>query len=112
LLKTTLALLTYESTGVPIYEADLAKSDGGVALSGWCTSYLRHVSRGLAKGGGPFVLVVDTHRFFGGPALSVRDRLEHAFGPMGFSSHSVGCFGTISVVIFESVSEACGPGRP
>jgi mannosyltransferase len=76
------------------------------------TGYLRQVSMMLAKQGGPFVLVVHTQRFFGGRSVGVRDWLEHAFGPIGFSSRSVGRFGTLSVVIFESASEAGGPGRP
>jgi 4-amino-4-deoxy-L-arabinose transferase-like glycosyltransferase len=76
------------------------------------TGYLRHVSMMLAKEGGPFVLVVDTHRFFGGQSVFFADSLEHSFAPMGFFSRSVGRFGTISVVIFESASEAGGPGGP
>jgi len=64
-------------------------------------AYLRQVSMILAKGDGPFVLVDDTHRFFGRQFVGFRDWLEHEFEPMGFSSRPVGRFGTISVVVFE-----------
>ena len=63
--------------------------------------YLRQASMMLAKGGGPFVMVDDTHRFFGGQFVGFRGWLEQEFEPMGFSSRPVGRFGTISVVIFE-----------
>lgn len=65
------------------------------------TGYLRQVSMILAKEGGPFVLVINTREFFHERSVPFREWLEHALGPMGFSSRPVGRFGTISVVIFE-----------
>lgn len=66
-------------------------------------AYLRQLSAALAEKGGPFALVVDTDRFFGGRPVPFREWLDDALRPTGLASRQIGRFGTISVVVFDKV---------
>jgi len=78
-------------------------------LDGEGAAYLQQLAAMLADEGEPFVLVVNTRRFFVERSVPFQEWLEHALSPRGFSSRSVGGFGTISVIVFERSSGALGP---
>lgn len=77
-------------------------------------AYLQQVSAMLADEGEPFVLVMNTHRFFQDASVPFQEWLEQALRPRGFSSRSVAEFGDMSIIVFERArreSERIPPAR-